>query len=111
MSAPLHTPGPWENNPCVTFHDRPDLPCVVDEHRLVVAQCWDDGHTEEECEANANLIAASPDLFEALDLYQQAIGPLTGKPLNDEQWKRLHDVFAIAHAALNKARGMGVSHG
>jgi hypothetical protein len=29
---------------------------VFDEHRMIVAQLWDDGHTEDECEANARLI-------------------------------------------------------
>ncbi len=59
MSAGF-TRGPWEYTATVSFHDRPDLPCVVDQHRLIVAQCWDDGHDEEECEANARLIASSP---------------------------------------------------
>lgn len=64
MSAEF-TPGPWASDASVAFHDRPDLPCVVDEHRLVIAQCWDDGHSEEECEANAHLIAAAPDYHSA----------------------------------------------
>lgn len=60
------TPGPWGYDPCVSMHDRPDLPCIVDRDRLVVAQCWDDGHSEAECEANARLIAAAPDLANSI---------------------------------------------
>lgn len=60
------TPGAWAYTATVSFHDRPDLPCVVDEQRLVIAQCWDDGHSPEECEANARLIAEAPALFKAL---------------------------------------------
>jgi hypothetical protein len=67
MSGPAFTPGSWEYTATVAMHDRPDLPCVVDEHRLVVAQCWDDGHTEDECEANARLIAAAPELYTKLE--------------------------------------------
>lgn len=69
MSEHTHTPGPWFADPLVAISDRPDLPCVVDGHKLVIAQCWDDGHTEDECEANARLIASAPDLLGALEGY------------------------------------------
>jgi len=52
------TPGAWASDGTVSFSDRPDLPCVFDEHRMIVAQLWDDGHTDDECEANAALIVA-----------------------------------------------------
>lgn len=60
------TPGPWTFDWSVSMHDRSDLPCVIDADRLVIAQCWDDGHSEEECVANARLIAAAPKLYELL---------------------------------------------
>lgn len=91
------TPGPWAYTPTVSLSDRPDLPCVVDEFRLVVAQCWDDGHTEDECEANARLIAAAPELLEALELVAKRCGP------------RSQD-GAIARAAIAKARGIELSN-
>lgn len=67
------TPGPWFNDPCVTIHGDDHLPCVVDVHGLVVAQMLDDGHSEEECEANAHLIAAAPCLLEACERMVAAI--------------------------------------
>ncbi len=95
MSAGF-TRGPWEYTATVSFHDRPDLPCVIDRHRLVVAQCWDDGHDEAECEANANLIAAAPDLLEALEAILEYA--FDGPP------------YDAAVAAIAKARGLPVMH-
>ena len=94
------TPGPWAYDVTVAFSDRPDLPCVVDEYRLIVAQCWDDGHSDDECEANAHLIAAAPDLYEALDALEYQLGGET-----DAVKRRFADVRSKARAALAKARG------
>jgi hypothetical protein len=95
-----HTPGPWASDPTVSFHDRPDLPCVVDEHRLIVAQCWDDGHSEDECEANARLIAAAPELYEALRMCL-----LNG---NLEEQERDMGLAALAKAT-SSTRGRGAA--
>ena len=97
------TPGPWGYDPCVSMHDRPDLPCIVDRDRHVVAQCWDDGHSEAECEANARLIAAAPDLYEAL---KAAEGHLA-ETLSDARWHPIGKcpVLELVRAALSKAEG------
>jgi hypothetical protein len=81
------------------MHDRPDLPCVVDEHRLVVAQCWDDGHTEDECEANARLIAAAPELYEGCKRALNYIENTEG------EFDFELDTGIFIRAALAKARG------
>lgn len=101
-AAQGHTPGKWEYTATVSFHDRPDLPCVVDEFRLVVAQCWDDGHTEEECEANARLIAAAPELLEALEdlLGWRDDSNNLHKPIE------VRAAYMRARAAIAKARGV-----
>lgn len=65
MGAPKHTPGPWvradydpylierEGAPICVVHDASDFPC------------WDgpEDVLEDECEANARLVAAAPDLL------------------------------------------------
>ena len=67
MSEHKHTPGPW-----VTFYKpkynewHVSLPC--DDSTMRVALCPDGviGSTVEECEANAHLISAAPEMLEAL---------------------------------------------
>jgi hypothetical protein len=57
MSA--HTPGPW--------HVSKDQPIVFDADNRVVADCYQhDGSSYAERYANACLIAAAPDLLDAL---------------------------------------------
>jgi hypothetical protein len=52
------------------------------------------------CEANARLIAASPDLLEALEEFEYLLG---GEA--DATRKRFADARAKARAAIAKARG------
>ena len=52
-----HTPGPWESKRRL----------VWDTNGFSLADCWDYNRTEEECFANARLIAAAPDMLEALE--------------------------------------------
>jgi hypothetical protein len=58
-----HTPGPWR------VHEKsPTL--VIDKHGLVIAQAHsyaECGIMRDEAEANARLIAAAPELLEALE--------------------------------------------
>jgi hypothetical protein len=90
-----YTQGPWFYDPCVTIHGEDHLPCVVDEFKLVVAQTLDDGHTEDECEANARLIAAAPGLLELVIRYRNET-PLGHQP---------HMIAHLADAAIAKATG------
>lgn len=103
------------------MHDRPDLPCVVDADRLIVAQCWDDGHSESECEANARLISAAPDLAEALEAIMQAADSVKLRLCDDPDeysdhekhraLNNLYDEIGAARAALSKAGGLaGAPH-
>ena len=52
------TPGPWNADSGVCIADAQDLPCIIDEHRSLVASTWDDGRSIEQAEANAALIVA-----------------------------------------------------
>lgn len=58
-----HTPGPWE----VAYLDRNGQSVVKAEH-IEVATCWHHCvmSIEEEMHSNAHLIAAAPELLEAL---------------------------------------------
>lgn len=101
------TPGPWECTATVAMHDRPDLPCVVDQYRLVVAQCWDDGHDESECAANAHLIAAAPGLYDMLTIAVRTI-EIFNETLKDHGFGSPENAEAVAKASraiLAKARG------
>lgn len=65
MSDTKHTPGPW-----AFVQDGLTLVRGVsdDDFHQVVAACASDFLTNAECEANASLIAAAPDLLDALKL-------------------------------------------
>lgn len=89
-----HTPGPWKSVNCEVQTD-------TDEPRLIAdlgAIRWNFG----EAAANARLIAAAPDLLEALDQCQRYIGLLTvdANKVYDIDWHALHQQ---ARAAIEKA--------
>ncbi len=71
-----HTPGPWKKARNSSFWEvvtpfQDQLIDEADEFSPSVAYAW--GSTEEEAEANASLIAAAPDLLEALQLAEHVI--------------------------------------
>ena len=101
------TPGPWSVE---SPFGNDDLAIVADADREVydwniLASCFSsDGDGEPaipvaEMQANARLIAASPDLYEALDLLLKTIDP--GQWPSDEMVSALH----AGTVALAKARG------
>lgn len=94
MSA--HTPGPWSRRFINVYADE----------RIVVTAQWPikDGELPDakqlaEVKANARLVSAAPDMFEALTCLLAAIEP-GGFSLED-----LRGEMADANAALKKARG------
>ena len=64
MSEAKHTPGPW----ALDFGPD-DVGISAEEHGLLAQVVWkmDDDERSDTCEANARLIAASPDLLELLE--------------------------------------------
>lgn len=63
-----HTPGPWK---LLTVGDRNRL-CPADKNNQSILTLEDEGNSTFACvyeEADANLIAAAPDLLEALKLF------------------------------------------
>jgi hypothetical protein len=77
-----HTPGPWN-------YDRSGYSLYVNSGREVVTALLMDGKRLETSEANARLIAAAPDLLEALERYVHHFG----------------DPLKCARAAIAKATG------
>jgi len=98
MTRLRHTPGPWT----VGKHS---MSAVFADKRLV-ASCAgysssdDQEATHLENEANANLVAAAPDLLLALSWL---VGLKDGRPTDYEEQKPL--AWAAARAALAKATG------
>lgn len=97
-----HTPGPW------TAHAEPCRGLRTDGNGVVTAPCGDgvfviavptlNEYRREECEANARLIAAAPELREAL----QAARPWLAVQRDDDAGRM---VLGMIDAALAKATG------
>lgn len=90
-----HTPGPW-----VAFADHPEGAIPVRADGLLVAVCRYSQNPrigKENAEANAHLIAAAPELLEAL---KDVMDRLVDKHEQDES-------AVAAHAAITKATGEG----
>ena len=114
MSEPKFTPGPWHIN----FNDytKPYI-AILNEDNVVIAQIPDGevirGDTTilgiENIEANVDLIAAAPDMYEALEQMEPLINNSTGivgyyMNGNIAKWNDF-DVTRIIGNALRKARG------
>ena len=74
MSEPKHTPGPWNMlhdssfDECVIFAERADEQVDICEVSTYITMSNDDNRIDvDQIIANANLIAAAPDLYKALD--------------------------------------------
>lgn len=97
MSAHKHTPGPWFGRP---YHD-PILIQGCDEVGLCIAfTCGGVGQKRDEFKANARLIAAAPELLEALEPFAHATLTHTGQVIG-----LTREDFERALAAIAKATG------
>ena len=99
-----HTPGPWSlefvgnTEPSGTGHDLWD---VMGPNLLVSV-------AENVHDRNARLIAAAPEMYEALRLAQESIGRFTS---DEGSTDRDFDIADTVAAALAKANGEGSRHG
>lgn len=59
----------------------------------------------DEIKANAHLIAAAPELYEALCSLREAISKIPAPPGNYQLWGAINDACSVADEALSKARG------
>lgn len=107
MGERAHTPGPWrvEQDTTLIWGDcNPDdttsygMGYPIAECRVIPSASWAKGPKgHAEAEANARLIAAAPDMFEALKMAREAFVVSGSMPLSDA------DTLALIDAALAKA--------
>lgn len=97
MSASKHTPGPWSlwKDVCHGEHGM----ITDDAHARHIAQIKDGA---PEIEANARLIAAAPELLEAMQTY---IAALDGWENTNKAERRVKTAEAGMRAAIGKATG------
>lgn len=86
-----HTPGPWEKR----FHYS-GAPIIVTDERQVAKVLYHGGSEDNEVHANAKLIAAAPDMYEALEQCELFLCEMS---YTDEQ------LLPLVQAAIVKARG------
>jgi hypothetical protein len=96
-----HTPGPWSSRGRAIRGPHPKDP--AGRARIVAKAIWDNGTYVDEAEANARLIAAAPELLEALEdlvcLAERAMRESeSGEWMVDEELRDARD-------AIEKARG------
>lgn len=93
-----YTPGPWMHH----ISDVRGTLCVVAADTWICGEIWNDVAPlpEREAKANARLIAAAPELFEALNLARRYMKTCLGSSFWDGP-----NPYPIIDAALAKARG------
>lgn len=96
MEQIKHTPGPWTADIDSSHHR-----AVVRNGMEPLAEMWMTGKPQAEREANARLIAAAPELLEALDSLVSAC-ELPGDHCEIEQ------ALPAATAAIEKALGKAI---
>jgi len=103
-----HTPGPWK------FYESVSLEILApDDWEIAVCNEWsEEDHGHNDCFANAHLIAAAPELLEALvallhqhdEMAHQCPTALCGHPQANEIHARNIKALAKARAAIAKAK-------
>ncbi len=96
-----HTPGPWQSD----FSARHTVSYVISAHGAIIAEITISSPTADEVRiaANAALIAAAPDLFEALRRIRQVIEPETIQAGGESLLPGiLQEIDAIADEAIAK---------
>ena len=106
MTEPKHTPGPWERT-CTAF-GLLGVASVATWERIVMLTPYKDDPKYGESYANANLIAASPDLLPALEnlLASALVWADSVQYDRDTSWDyNAEPVIVAARAAIAKAKG------
>ena len=104
MSESKHTKGPWfGSREKPVFVPLKAISC----ERLGFSIGWVNGHREEEAAANARLIAAAPELLEALKIAQQFMSIASDWNIDeaeiDGEMRSTYDWLEIVNAAIAKA--------
>lgn len=99
-----HTPGPWLYSPHYREHAQGHiyLPNANENEAHTIDLVGAAGMSQEQLNANANLIAAAPDMLEALEfIFFQAIDDDT----TEDDIRAMHEQMrAAALRAINKAK-------
>ena len=106
MSEHKHTPGEWFARKDEGWKGW----SVADDAHTLIATVSDDDehlHDNEQDEANARLIAAAPDMLEALESFNHLVPELWGDMVVDGQMTLIvdEDTIDAIKAAIKKARG------
>ena len=97
-----HTPGPWH------VEDAPDSGLIfIRSHPAEVSLANIRKGQDHPNDANARLIAAAPELLEALQSILFQAGCREARDLGNLNYDRLHAVEAQARAAIARATGQG----
>jgi len=99
-----HSQGPWLFNNCTVYQKNSGNSDGSCRSPIAFTGCFllDDGtNTVEECQANARLIAAAPEMLDALKKAQIELGSWIG--CGAPQWTT--DVYNQVSDAIAKARG------
>ena len=99
MSAAKHTPGPWSIKDDTVNAIEPDVMAG----EFYIAQCFGHSHHDEAL-ANARLIAAAPELLEALQITRGNIASL-GPAGALTPYTSYQEWLAMVDAAIAKATG------
>lgn len=110
-----HTPGPWklgehpsaENDAWredeMRLYER-GIYATAYQLKIAVCEQWIGEKEQEEAEANATLISAAPELFEALETAEAALS-IEGSYRSAPDRDRIYAALTSARAAIAKARG------
>lgn len=109
-SEPKWTPGPWDFSMAKMPIDGEYDYCisaVVDGERYVISEAF--GRVSEKqrpnAHANARLIAAAPELYEALERLLKWVAPIAGDNHDKDREREEMASVEAACSALRKARG------
>ena len=97
MSETKFTPGRWS----VSIDDDGEYAITKDGSFITCAFPTELGFEEGTAEANANLIASAPELYETLKQAASHIKSI----IEGEEWGAIEEVLDDCNAALAKARG------
>jgi hypothetical protein len=94
-----HTPGPWSRNikPAAKY-------CTIFAGRNTHVAHLANGLPDDEIEANCNLIAAAPELLEALSALASTARTFRNVPKDEQEWTSIdEDALIAAFAIIAKA--------
>lgn len=90
-----HTPGPWTAHPIETRFGPPYTP--VSAKTLIARVYSEDFEDYAQSEANARLIAAAPQMLDALEAILQDV------PADVEEWAERYETFHLSVSAMKSA--------